>query len=981
MKKSMILALMVSLCLNLNAQTKNASENRKIGYVLKMDSLFENLDKSKIETGILYDRVVPFAQLDQFNVKLDTANFKLFRQAWSELYNASYNPDFEDFQKLNNALKANEKPDEVIMGLINMPFQIIIKDDEKGKKKNFIIRNGRLEVVKGKPLYDEKRIVMLTPMKEKVYGDEITFNFIEDFQLQKQNSVIQELKVDFGNGVEQYVIRNGKYTNESITVKYQNAGRKILKFKVTLKNQEEITTYSEIQTIEKVIINDPLVEDHNIKANIAFKGYDESVAIKGKNEYRTFYRTANGNTSPSLQKPIIILDGFDPLDERQIDDNDPGHDPEQPSILELMRYGTNNNGDLIFDLRENGYDVIIVNHPGYHADETGQYIQAGGDFIERNAMVLIALIQRVNNELANNGSSEDLVVVGPSMGGLISRYALAYMEKHNMDHNTRLWVSFDSPHLGANIPIAISQALHFFAYTGGQENARESYEEKLTSTAAKQMLIEQYYGVTNQKLNNTAGFRQQFINSLEGNGLTGSNGFPVNLRKVSLLNGTTLGKRNNSLGEKFLDLKGKKLGVKVAEVMTNFMTAHNTQTRTFKGVVTDYSWWLPGLGVDGIEVETSNANPNGSMDVTAGAYNNTGEIMHNDFLEGFNDADLNITSDYYLPNHTFIPTVSALALENPNYNWSNTLNRNLVCTGETPFDSYYAPSDNQQHITPTTENVAWIMEEINGNPQAPVVRLLQQDLAGSERLCYNQPKTYSFGNCKLGSPVSSWSTTTNLNIMNSSSSSITIKEASSSFRGNKYITANFADGTSLTKKVWVGRPADPSPVQGSTDVVPNAWEYYSVPVQEEASSYTWVIPSGWSFHHTSSTSSNEVLLVTGSSSGYVRARANNACGNSNYRSKYVAVSGNDCGSPVCYFTYSPNPVEETLTVEMEPTTFDVSSNDTYQIRLNNQYGKVVYEAESNSICHDIDMKAMRKGMYRIKVSYKGKQQIAKILKQ
>uniref|UniRef100_UPI0025CE0DE8 T9SS type A sorting domain-containing protein n=1 Tax=Marivirga sp. TaxID=2018662 RepID=UPI0025CE0DE8 len=557
----------------------------------------------------------------------------------------------------------------------------------------------------------------------------------------------------------------------------------------------------------------------------------------------------------------------------------------------------------------------------------------------------------------------------------------AYMEKNNMDHNTRLWVSFDAPHLGANIPIGISQALHFYAYTAGQENARESYEEKLTSTAAKQMLIEQYYGVVNQRLNNTAEFRQEFMTELESNGLAGSNGFPVNLRKVSLLNGTTLGKKNNSQGENFLHLEGKKLGILVAEATSNFMQSPNVQNRTFKGVIAAGTWLPPSAGIFSTEKYITNINQNGAMDVTAGAYQPTGAEIHAQFLDGFNEKNLNIVANSHLDNHTFIPTVSALALENPDFNWSNALNRNLVCTGETPFDSYYAPENNQQHITPTTDNVAWIMEEINGNSQEPVVRLFQQDLAGSERLCYNQLKTYSFGNCKLGSPVTSWNTTTNLNIMSSSSSSITVKEGSSSFRGYKYITANFADGTSLTKKVYVGRPADPSPVQGSSDVVPNAWEYYSVPAQAEASSYNWVIPSGWSFHHTSSTTSNEVLLVTGSSSGYVRARANNACGNSNYRSKYVTVSGNDCGSPVCYFTYSPNPVEETLTVEMEPTNFDVLSNDKYQISLNNQYGKVVYEAESNSICHDIDMKEMRKGMYRIKVSYKGKQQIAKILKQ
>ncbi len=254
-------------------------------------------------------------------------------------------------------------------------------------------------------------------------------------------------------------------------------------------------------------------------------------------------------------------------------------------------------------------------------------------------------------------------------------------------------------------------------------------------------------------------------------------------------------------------------------------------------------------------------------------------------------------------------------------------------------------------------------------------------VSGSSVVCSSN-KTFNLNNL-TGLNVN-WTTSNNINISSLTDNSVIVQASSSTVSGGGWIRAEIDNGCGeaiIEKDVWVGRPADPSPVQGSTDVVPNAWEYYSVPAQEEASSYTWVIPSGWSFHHTSSTTSNQVLLVTGSSSGYVRARANNACGNSNYRSKYVTVSGNDCGSPVCYFTYSPNPVEETLTVEMEPTTFDLRSNDTYKISLNNKYGKIVYEAESNSICHDIDMKKMPKGMYRIVVSHKDKQQIAKILKQ
>ena len=45
------------------------------------------------------------------------------------------------------------------------------------------------------------------------------------------------------------------------------------------------------------------------------------------------------------------------------------------------------------------------------------------------------------------------------MGGLISRYALGYMWRKNIDHDTRLYISFDAHHVGANVPIGFSICL------------------------------------------------------------------------------------------------------------------------------------------------------------------------------------------------------------------------------------------------------------------------------------------------------------------------------------------------------------------------------------------------------------------------------------------------------------------------------------------------------------------------------------------
>src|SRR5690625_5167824 len=179
-------------------------------------------------------------------------------------------------------------------------------------------------------------------------------------------------------------------------------------------------------------------------------------------------------------------------------------------------------------------------------------IDGGADYIERNARAHIALYQKLNNELTQNGSEEELVIVGPSMGGQISRYALAYMEANDIPHNTRLWVSVDSPHLGANIPMGVQTLLNVLNDKANSVEAQDFVENQLGSAAAKQQLIEQYksnnitilggiqvssINVSQEYLNGktvSQGFSEnrgapyfiQYYNSLFNNGLTNSNGYP-----------------------------------------------------------------------------------------------------------------------------------------------------------------------------------------------------------------------------------------------------------------------------------------------------------------------------------------------------------------------------------------------------------------------------------------------------------------------
>jgi len=297
-----------------------------------------------------------------------------------------------------------------------------------------------------------------------------------------------------------------------------------------------------------------------------------------------------------LLKPIIIVDGFDPSDKRKIDDCDCYSDPvcqeankdkvtgiynpiNHKSFVELMNYEDTSvtpviKTNLITELRIRGYDVILVNQPTYKTQ--GVTVDGGADFIERNARAFIELVREVNAKLQANGSTEKLVVLGPSMAGQITRYALAYMEKKfaetgeaQWQHNTRIWAAFDSPNHGANAPLGDQALIKMFADAENDSEAKKSLSE-LQSIAANEMLIN--YSKTSpavdnqissynnfdldldsnysnastisQGMPNDAGnpyFKEHYNNQFNTNGLPNSHGFPMNLRKLAIVNGSLSG--------------------------------------------------------------------------------------------------------------------------------------------------------------------------------------------------------------------------------------------------------------------------------------------------------------------------------------------------------------------------------------------------------------------------------------------------------
>ncbi|MBQ0786187.1 MAG: hypothetical protein KBT69_01710, partial [Oceanihabitans sp.] len=776
-------------------------------------------------------------------------------------------------------------------------------------------------------------------------------------------------------------------------------------------------------------------------ASESFQGYDEPSSIRGRIDYRTYYHTNNGNNSATLLKPLIIIDGFDPQNKRRIEDVDCANDPScvslyngqfsyanHRSIFDLMQ-PTDGSPNLVGRLRDIGYDVIIVNHPTYVSG--GRTIDGGADFIERNGLALTRLIRNLNTTVANNGSNEELVIVGPSMGGQISRYALSYMEKKYQEtnqaqwlHNTRLWISVDSPHLGANIPLGVQAFIN--QAKDDSDSAQDFADNQLGSPAAKQQLIEQYNGTSSSHLNartvsqgysysRGSTFFQQFYNNLFNNGLAGSKGYPQNLRKIALVNGSLTGSKayenpfTNNANDSYANHSEQTVNMRAFQRIniipfTNF-TEHIASIETY---------FLPNTSSYGkisrfkksfndASVYMTNSNSRGNMDNVSGGWfpaqydlakptiGTNPTNASGSFWASFEDALANVVEgisgllggSYWSlrtlkHSSSFIASFSAIGHTSPDRSWAQALDKNLVCQNLTPFDSYFGHDKNTQHTSFNAESVVWLLAELGGNQLDPYFPVAQSALVGPNPMCSaGQAVTYAFQSCSAPGDVQTWSVSNNLTVVSSNGNAITVI-AAANYKGNGWINASFNNGVVVQKEIWIGKPNIYVDFENDPDLY--NWANFSIEgvggtdvMNQEITSIDWTELSTVGYAN--------LLVSDGDYEG-----SGHGSGNT-WRIEAKVDVTNACGTTTKYMTITPpppgnNPCRQMVSYKVKTISKAVyyinkviedpckqgsakesESNDRFETFVYDFTGNLVFKTTSRTI----DLTKHKPGMYVLKV--------------
>ena len=151
-----------------------------------------------------------------------------------------------------------------------------------------------------------------------------------------------------------------------------------------------------------------------------------------------------------IVKPFIVVEGYDITDASQL------LKPNNYNINSLIGEWNSLTAKYDFNKKldeEAGYDLIFIDYYTMRS-------------ITENADYLLQAIDWINSQKENNaaGVREQNVVMGISMGGLVSRYALAKRTKLTGTNSTetRQLLTMDSPHQGANVPLGLQHFLYDF---------------------------------------------------------------------------------------------------------------------------------------------------------------------------------------------------------------------------------------------------------------------------------------------------------------------------------------------------------------------------------------------------------------------------------------------------------------------------------------------------------------------------------------
>jgi hypothetical protein len=353
-----------------------------------------------------------------------------------------------------------------------------------------------------------------------------------------------------------------------------------------------------------------------------------------------------GEGNQAINRPVLMTDGFN----------------LGRSDLKWLYTGLDGGSyPLLSELRRRGRDVILLG------------------FDERSASLLDnadAAIAAILRTRAEQSGHTRLAVGGFSMGGLVTRYALAKLETQRMDHRTAVYFSYDTPHRGAVVPVGLQAFSHFIPVPN-------PFARQMNSPAARQMLWRHFNPVTGDAA--IAVERTQFLTALSKVG-----GWPTVPRRLALANG-----RGDGTG---LAIPPGETALAVERIFPG--TTFHTQAQGKDIVVAELKRRFPQA--EKTILTSDFPEFDGAPGGTLRSYG-----LLADMLEKFG-AGIDLRHEHIC----FVPTVSAIAIRDLDHQKDLYAAVDDLDPDDSEADDFLCSSDTTAHTAITPELGEWLLDRL-----------------------------------------------------------------------------------------------------------------------------------------------------------------------------------------------------------------------------------------------------------------------------
>ncbi len=755
------LPILIAVLFTFMIMKVNAQSDTNTSFKTRMNYIVQLLEKNRIPNGMLLDYAMEFTNLSNFDGQTLTDSNKVMQPEFWEIYNTLYtsrihtsgntiqNPAVLDSAWYNQRMFGKI----VLAGLLynyskfrddaaSANFVTIVNDQVKDMYVNGVWQNP----------YLTQKVFAMSPSTEIYEGKNL--QVLLPVNLWQTNSAgeVNNINVDFNDGLGYRTITAGVAVNLS----YADTGLKVWKFRLQLTNSQYLYSQSQVKISNEVGASTSCSSCRFGTTNpetIAFTADEAYLGTKAQGYITIRYRDADRG----LRRPLIVVEGFDA-----------GHitKPE-------LKFGSNNIEDFIFrnvaTSGSNALNDILINAPQY--DIIYVDWKNGTDYLQRNGYLLETIVRWVNanKEALPGGSFADNVVIGQSMGGVISRWALRDMETRlAQQHKVRMFISDDAPQQGANAPVAYQHlarhAKSFYVSTGVSAGIVETFQflsngpspfrilSLADRPAARQMLINYVNGSGN--IDNKV--HTQWQTELKNMGYPSQNG----IRNIAISNGTECGNTQPfGPGATMLNVNGKAstrflgdilgtivfpvvgtlinkpqfyLGILPGKNEIKYEFIANAQPPTgvsqqiYKGKISytkKFLWVIP------VTVTLTDRSNNSNTSLLPLDYFGGGQIVtgidpsNTNFQNALIKFNLNFS---HIPTFCFVPTPSALDIGLNNTVLSNAdyLARYIgglppIAPKNSPFVNFVTAFNglgtNEQHIGFFNRNGNWLAAELGGN--------------------------------------------------------------------------------------------------------------------------------------------------------------------------------------------------------------------------------------------------------------------------